>query len=122
VSWRQLAQRSSSRSSQFGVGARALRRIANPDRIGEWQSRDGRIIRDAGRQGAPESRSQRPKAIGSRGAVRKTQRLHCAVEVIDNAGKSLKVCGGRRRVRDRVWHVAETNRLFPRVSTRVPCM
>ena len=36
----------------------ALRRIANPDRIGEWQSRRGRIARDAARQGAPESRSQ----------------------------------------------------------------
>ena len=81
----------------------ALRRIANPDRIGEWQSRGGRIARDAERQGAPEPRSQglvgraassqglrsarrtgvaSERTFGSRGS---TPEPNFSVEVIGNA-------------------------------------
>jgi hypothetical protein len=35
-----------------------LRRVRNPDRIGEWQSRDGRIARDAEGQSGPEPRGR----------------------------------------------------------------
>ena len=49
-----------------------LRRVRNPDRIGEWQSRGGRIARDAEGQSGPERRGQ---GLVGRGSLRRPRAL-----------------------------------------------
>ena len=76
-----------------------LRRVRNPDRIGEWQSRDGRIARDAEGQSGPELR-------GRGGGAAKTRAL------ISGSGNSVARSGAQRRSAESgLFRAPEHNRL-----------
>jgi hypothetical protein len=136
-------------SQHLDVSAALLRREPNPDRIGEWQSRGGRIARDAEGQSRPELRSRglvargslqlralisgpgnsvvavlNPMLIGNAAILRSAARSTSgwSVAVIGNAERRPIGPVDRLRPLDLVWRAGGMSRPFPRAWTRVLCM